>query len=129
MGYLESAVVVYLRSIYYANGFEFPMVPINKLHTITEIGREISTMIMLIGIGVFSGKDKSGKFAVFLYSFAIWDIFYYVFLKILLNWPESLFTWDILFLIPPVWTGPVIAPVISSSTMIILSLGMILLFC
>ena len=50
--------------------------------------------------------------------FGIWDIFYYIFLKIFLDWPESYLTWDILFLIPLPWVGPVLAPVLVSLSLI-----------
>jgi len=125
MGYLESAVVVYLRAIYYPNCFNFPLVNMNPAIAITELGREAATIIMLAGIGVVAGKNSTQRFAWFLYCFAIWDIFYYVFLKVLLNWPESLFTWDILFLIPLPWVGPVICPCIISISMILLALMLI----
>ena len=125
MGFLETAVVVYLRAIYYPNGFDFPLVNMNTLIAVTELGREAATIIMLAGIGIIAGKNSTQRFAWFIYCFAIWDIFYYVFLKLLLNWPESLFTWDILFLIPLPWVGPVIAPVIISLSMIILVLALV----
>jgi hypothetical protein len=125
MGYLESAVVVYLRAIYYPNGFNFPLVNMNPIIAITELGREAATIIMLAGIGILAGKNPTQRFAMFLYSFAVWDIFYYVFLKVLLNWPESLFTWDILFLIPLPWVGPVVCPCIISFSMILLSVILI----
>lgn len=125
MGYLESSVVVYLREILYPSGFAFPLAPISNRLAVTEIIRETATLVMLIGTGIIAGRTRTEKFAFFLYSFALWDIFYYVFLKVLLNWPESFFTWDILFLIPLTWTGPVLAPIISSLTMIILSLAII----
>jgi hypothetical protein len=51
----------------------------------------------------------------------VWDIFYYVFLKLLIGWPESILTWDILFLIPVTWTGPVLTPVLVSLLMILLA--------
>ncbi|MBL0342227.1 MAG: hypothetical protein IPP71_15750 [Bacteroidetes bacterium] len=121
MGFMETVVVVYLRKIYYPNGFQFPLVPMETDMAIIEIMREAATIIMLFGIGYLAGKTTSQKFAFFIFSFAIWDISYYIFLKLLLNWPESLFTWDILFLIPVPWVGPVIAPCIVSLTMIILS--------
>ena len=120
MGFLESAVVVYLREIYYPKGFDFPLVPITSTIAITELLREAATLIMLIGIGILTGKNKAERFVCFLYSFAVWDIFYYVFLKLLLNWPASLFTWDILFLLPVPWVGPVLAPCITSLSMIVL---------
>jgi hypothetical protein len=121
MGYLETAVVVYLRKLYYPDGFDFPLVPVSNDIAVAEFWREAATIIMLVGIGILTGKNKLQRFVFFLYSFAIWDIFYYVFLKALLNWPESLLTWDILFLIPVPWVGPVIAPCIISLSMIVLT--------
>jgi hypothetical protein len=119
MGYLECAVVVYLRRIFYPEGFEFPLKMIDPGIGITEIIREAATLVMLAGAGVLAGRTRTEKFGFFLYCFAIWDIFYYVFLKMLLDWPQSFLTWDILFLIPITWEGPVIGPVINSLTMII----------
>jgi hypothetical protein len=120
MGFLETAVVVYLREIYYPKGFDFPLVPITSTIAITELLRELATLMMLLGIGVLTGRNKAERFVCFLYSFAVWDIFYYVFLKLLLQWPASLFTWDILFLLPVPWVGPVLAPCITSVSMILL---------
>lgn len=119
MGYLESAVVVYLRKIYYPSGFDFPLVPMDSLLAFTELGRELATIVMLLTIAIIAGKNTLQRFAYFAYVFAVWDIFYYVFLKIILGWPESLLTWDLLFLIPVPWVGPVLAPVIVSFTLII----------
>ena len=121
MGYLESAVVVYLRMIFYPEGFTFPLKAIDQQTAVVEILREAATLIMLAGAGIISGRTRTEKFGFFLYCFAVWDIFYYVFLKLLIGWPESLLTWDILFLIPVTWVGPVIAPVINSITMIVLA--------
>lgn len=120
MGYLETAVVVYVRKLYYPGGFEFPLVPISHDIAVTEFWREAATVIMLTGIGILSGKNGPQRFVFFLYAFAIWDIFYYVFLYVLLGWPQSLFTWDILFLIPVPWVGPVLCPCLVSLAMIAL---------
>ena len=125
MGYLESAVVVYLRAIMYPDGFGFPLTSFDSHLATTEIIREAATIIMLLGAGIVAGKTFSERFAWFIYCFAIWDIFYYVFLKVLISWPESFMTWDILFLIPATWVGPVITPVIVSLTMIILAMVII----
>ncbi|MBN1790700.1 MAG: hypothetical protein JW830_09405 [Bacteroidales bacterium] len=121
MGYLESAVVVYLREIYYPSGFAFPVNPLSAKIGLTEVLRETATILMLLSVGFLGGKNLRQRFAVFLYCFAVWDIFYYVFLKVLIRWPESFLTWDLLFLIPVAWTGPVIAPLIVSATMILLA--------
>jgi hypothetical protein len=125
MAYLESAVVVYLRKIYYPNGFRFPLVALDVSIAVTEIFREAATVVMLIAIGALVGRSRYEKFAFFLLSFAVWDIFYYVFLWLLLAWPESLMTWDILFLIPVMWVGPVVTPIILSLTMIVLAGGIL----
>ncbi len=125
MAFLESAVVVYLRVIYYPDGFSFPLAPIDPLVGITEILRELATLIMLLTVSIIAGKNFRQRFAYFIFCFGLWDIFYYVFLYLLLGWPESLLTWDILFLIPVTWTSPVIAPVIVSLTMIGIALTVI----
>ena len=121
MGFLEAAVVIYIRELMYPEGFAFPLVPIPPDIALTEILREAATLVMLAVMGFISGKYFLERFAWFIYCFAIWDIFYYVFLKWMIGWPESLLTWDILFLIPVTWTGPVIAPVITSLSMIALA--------
>jgi hypothetical protein len=120
MAFRESAVVVYLRQIYYPEGFDFPLKEMQSRYILTEVFREIATLLMISSLGFISAKTSSGRFGVFLYIFGIWDIFYYVFLKIILGWPSSLMTWDILFLIPTIWTGPVLAPCLNAFTMIIL---------
>lgn len=123
MGFLESTVVIYLRKLFYPEGFNFPLKGFIEPSILNiEWFREAATIIMLLAIGVIAGRKLYEKLAYFIYAFAIWDIFYYVFLKIILNWPSSLLTWDILFLIPWPWVGPVIAPVICSIIMIIMAL-------
>lgn len=122
MGFMESAVVVYLREIYYPNGFNFPLKAIADSVLLVEILREAATLIMLLTIGILAGRTRTEEFGFFIFCFAIWDIFYYVFLYFLLGWPESLLTWDILFLIPVTWVGPVLGPIINSITMILLAL-------
>lgn len=118
MGALEAIVVVYLRQLYYPMGFDFPLTLLVPKMVTVEWFREIATIVMLVTIGMIAGRTSLQRFAWFLYSFAIWDIFYYLWLKVLLNWPSSLLTWDILFLIPVPWVGPVLAPVVCSVTMI-----------
>jgi hypothetical protein len=122
MGFLETSIVVYLRKLYYPQGFRFPLMPIPPDIALIEFLREAATIIMLVCAGILAGKNTSERFGFFVFSFAVWDIFYYVFLKLILGWPESLSTWDILFLIPIPWVGPVIAPCLVSLTMMLLTL-------
>jgi hypothetical protein len=120
--FVESSVVVYLRAIYYPDGFTFPLRLIGEQHLVVELLRELSTILMLVAIGVVAGKRGWERFAYFMIAFGLWDIFYYVWLKAVLDWPSSLLEWDVLFLIPLVWIGPVLAPVLISVVMIVCGL-------
>ena len=122
MAFLETSVVIYLRKLYYPGGFNFPLSVMDKDVAFVELFRELATLVMLLGAGFIAGRTKTEKFGLFLFCFAVWDIFYYIFLKITLDWPKSLLTWDVLFLIPTTWVGPVIAPVILSVIMIVFAL-------
>ena len=127
MAYLESAIVLYLRALIYPGGFGFPLVMADRQIIIAEVFREVSTIVMLLAISIITGRYFTEKFAWFIYCFGVWDIFYYVFLRLLLGWPESFMTWDVLFFVPVTWVGPVITPVIASFTMILLA-GFIIFF-
>ncbi len=122
MGYLETSVVVYLRELYYPEGFNFPLKAMSPSLAVTELYREAATIIMILAVSVLAAERRLHRFAWFLVVFSVWDITYYLCLKILLGWPASLLTTDILFLLPGIWTGPVIAPVINSLTMILLAI-------
>lgn len=123
MGLLEAVVVVYLRQLYYPEGFSFPLYLLPPKMLFLEWIREMATITMLVAIGSLAGKNRLQKFSYFLFTFAVWDIIYYVGLKLMLNWPPSFLTWDILFLIPVAWIGPVLAPVICSLSMIFFSMS------
>ncbi|MDP4277897.1 MAG: hypothetical protein Q8914_09740 [Bacteroidota bacterium] len=127
MAALEAIVVVYLRHMYYPHGFGFPLSQASRLVLSEELVREAATLVMLVSVGFLAGKGFVRGVSWFLMTFGIWDSFYYVWLKIFLDWPSSLLTWDLLFLIPVPWVGPVLAPVICSLTMIVLSFWMIYL--
>jgi hypothetical protein len=125
--YIESAVVVYLREIFHPDGFDFPLniFGIEQIDTrlfLTEIGREAATLVLILTACTLFGKNIRQRFAYFLFVFAIWDVFYYVWLKVLIGWPTSIMDWDILFLIPLTWASPVLAPVIVSLTLLLFAL-------
>ncbi len=125
MGFLEAIVVVYLRMIYYPEGFDFPLALMPPEVLSVEWVREIATLVMLAGVGIIAGRNNLQRLFYALFAFGVWDIIYYVALKIFLAWPASLLTWDLLFLIPIPWLGPVLAPVICSVTMIIMAIFII----
>jgi len=112
--YIEASVVVYLRALYYPNGFAFPVVIAETRMAVTELFRELATLIIIWAAASLAYERLQSRAAAFFMIFGIWDIFYYIFLKILLDWPESLSTWDLLFLLPLPWAGPVWAPVLVS---------------
>jgi hypothetical protein len=111
MAYVEAAVVVYLREIVYPEGFAFPLKAISMKLGAVEVGREAATVFMLLSLAYLIGRTRRGRFACFVFLFGLWDIGYYIWLKVTIGWPESLLTWDVLFLIPLIWSGPVLAPV------------------
>ncbi len=113
-GYMEAAVVVYLREIYYPEGFAFPLVMIENRIMLTEVLREAATLLIIWATVSLTYKRLQSRFAAFFVLFGLWDIFYYIFLKLLLHWPESINTWDILFLIPVPWVGPIWSPILVS---------------
>lgn len=121
MGLLEATVVVYMRELFYPEGFAFPLKPMPAWLFKAEIIREFCTLLMLATVAWLTVKTFTRRLAVFLFIFGVWDIIYYVALWLFLGWPESLLTWDILFLIPVTWTGPVLAPVLCSVTMIFIA--------
>jgi hypothetical protein len=84
----------------------------------TEVAREAATLLMLGAVAAAVGGNFRQWLAFFLLAFGAWDISYYAFLKVLIDWPKSLLTWDILFLIPVPWSGPVLAPALVALTMV-----------
>lgn len=123
-GYIEAAVVVYLRTIFPHASFTFPLVefgtsPLWKQLLPAETGREAATLILILTSSWLFGRNLRQRFAYFLTIFACWDISYYLWLKVLINWPGSVTDWDILFLIPITWAGPVLAPILISLTLLI----------
>ncbi len=136
-GYLEAAVVVYLRALYEPMrqavapdrnpGELFPVIRLDQLKAqgpehvrrlMTELVREAATLVMIAAVAAATARNVRQWLAAFGMVFGLWDIFYYVFLKAVLDWPASLRTWDILFLLPVPWVGPVLAPILVSITMI-----------
>ncbi len=117
MGYLEAAVVVYLRA---ALGFAGELVgPGESAMTATTVGsflpaevtREAATLIMIVAVGWLAGRRPVERLAWAAVVFGSWDIVYYAGLWALIGWPPSLAAWDVLFLIPSAWVGPVLAPI------------------
>jgi len=120
MAWMESATVVYLRVLVSRiDPHQVNPLPVSVGLGKTELIREAATMIMLLAAGLLAGRTWRSRLAYALIAFGVWDIFYYVFLAIISAWPRSLLDWDVLFLIPLPWWGPVLAPVLIAVLMII----------
>jgi hypothetical protein len=119
MAWVESAVVFYLRTMmdriepYQTN----PMPAIGGFASV-ELPREFATLVMLFAVGYLAGRTWRARIGYAAIAFGVWDIFYYVFLKMMCGWPHSLLDWDVLFLLPLPWWGPVLAPVLISLLLI-----------
>jgi hypothetical protein len=125
-GYVEAAVVVYLR---HALGVPAePLFPLREASgddarlVAIELGREVSTLVMLASIGWVAGSRRLERLAWSAVAFGVWDIAYYAWLWVFSGWPPTPGTWDVLFLVPLPWVAPVLAPVTVSAALILVGL-------
>jgi hypothetical protein len=114
MAYVEAALVVHLRTIYYPdNPLQiFPLELLSHRDLGIELARELATVVMILTVALLAEKGFTRIFAAFVLVFGLWDIFYYFWLKVMIGWPVSWLEWDVLFLIPWPWFGPWITPVL-----------------
>ena len=121
--YVEASVVVYLRTIYGLDGEPlFPLITEltdnQSILTRIEALREFATVILMFAPAYLFSRRNLYRFMAYAIVFGIWDLFYYLFLKLQLDWPNSLFTYDVLFLIPTVWVSPVLCPLLISGSLV-----------
>lgn len=139
--YVESSVVVYLRHLLGATvpsidkdvllllpGIAF-LEPKTAINIITnsqllnvEMTREGFTLVMLASVALLAARNIKSQIVFFFLAFGIWDIFYYVFLKLTIDWPKTLSDLDIFFLLPVPWIGPVFVPIVISLFLIAASI-------
>jgi hypothetical protein len=119
MGLLEAAVVVYLRELFYPEGFRFPLVPLPMRIGYVELVRELCTLAMLWAVAALCRRSRLDGFFVFAFLFGVWDLVYYAGLYLFIGWPESPMTWDVLFLIPVTWAAPVLYPALIALAMVV----------
>ncbi len=120
MAWVESAVVFYLRTmIDRIEPHQPDPLPVIGFLGPVELAREAATLVMLLTVGILAGRTWRARLGYTAIAFGVWDIFYYVFLKLMCGWPHSLTDWDILFLLPLPWWGPVLAPVLIALLMIV----------
>ncbi len=120
MAWMESATVVYLRTLVgRIDPYQATPLPVSVGLSQTELIREAATLIMLLTVGLLAGRTWRSRSAYALIAFGVWDIFYYVFLAVIAQWPKSIMDWDVLFLIPLPWWGPVVAPLLIALLMIV----------
>jgi hypothetical protein len=120
MAWMEAATVVYLRMLVgRVNPYQLNPLPRFDALGHTELVRELATLLMLLAVGWLAGRNGRTRLCYSLIAFGVWDILYYVFLAVIVGWPQSLLDWDVLFLLPLPWWGPVIAPVLIAGLMIV----------
>jgi hypothetical protein len=120
MAWVEAASVYYLRSLVgRIQPYQPNPLPIHGVLGEVELVREAATLVMLLTVGMLAGRTWHTRLAYTGIAFGVWDILYYVFLRLMCGWPTSLFDWDILFLLPLPWWGPVLAPVSIALLMIV----------
>jgi hypothetical protein len=108
MAFLEAVVVAYIRKLLHMTDHRADLAP----YALMEAWREVATIIMLVAVGWLTGRKKIDRLAYGMFAFGLWDIWYYVWLRVLVNWPKTLLDWDTLFLIPFPWRGPVLSAVL-----------------
>jgi len=120
MAWVEAASVFYIRTLVdRIEPYQTNPLPIDGALGNVELWREASTLVMLTTLGVLAGRTWRRRAGYAALAFGVWDIFYYVFLRLISGWPRTLLDWDILFLLPLPWWGPVLAPVTISLVMIV----------
>lgn len=120
MGYLEAVVVVYLRAALEVLPGAIPAQDPGTLGTfeMVEMARELATLVVIGAVGWLAGRGHLERLAWGAVVFGTWDIAYYAGLRVVIEWPPALDTWDLLFLVPSPWVGPVWAPIVVSGALI-----------
>jgi hypothetical protein len=120
MAWVEAASVFYIRALVdRIEPYQADPLPMNGVLGNVELWREGATLVMLAMVGLLAGRTWRRRFGYAVLAFGAWDIFYYVFLRMMSGWPRTLLDWDILFLLPLPWWGPVLAPVSIALLMIV----------
>ena len=111
MALVEAAIVVHLRHLYSPLDPQrlFPLVLLSHADLALELARELATVVMIVVVAVLAERGWARRFAAFVFVFGLWDLGYYAWLKLVLDWPRTWLEWDVLFLIPWPWFGPWLA--------------------
>jgi hypothetical protein len=120
MAWVEAASVFYIRALVdRIEPYQTDPLPMNRALGNVELWREAATLVMIAAVGGLAGRTWRRRAGYAALAFGAWDIFYYVFLRLISGWPRTLLDWDILFLLPLPWWGPVLAPVSIAAVMIV----------
>ena len=111
MAWMEAATVFYIRALVdRIEPYQPQPLPMHEALGNVELVREAATLVLLAAVGWLAGRTWRQRAGYAALAFGIWDVLYYVFLRPISGWPDSLLDWDILFLLPLPWWGPVLAP-------------------
>lgn len=124
-GVVEAGIVVALRHFLDPAGSRFPLVAFPPALLRVEQAREAASLALLVAAARLAASTRVARWAAFLVAFGAWDLVYYLVLRLVLGWPGRVTDWDLLFLLPVPWYGPVYAPLLVAATM--LGCGMVML--
>jgi hypothetical protein len=111
MAWVEAASVYYIRvGVDRVVPYQANPLPVGGVLGSVELVREAATLVMLLTVGMLAGRTWQQQLGYTAIAFGVWDMLYYLFLWAICDWPTSLFDWDVLFLLPLPWWGPVLAP-------------------
>ena len=120
MACVEAASVFYIRALVdRVEPYQTNPLPLQEALGSVELWREAATLVMIATLGMLAGRTWRQRAGYAALAFGAWDVFYYVFLRLISGWPRTLLDWDILFLLPLPWWGPVLAPVSIAVLMIL----------
>jgi len=120
MACVEAASVFYIRALVdRVEPYQANPLPLQEALGSVELWREAATLVMIATLGMLAGRTWRQRAGYAALAFGAWDVFYYVFLRLISGWPRTLLDWDILFLLPLPWWGPVLAPVSIAVVMIL----------
>ena len=127
-GHVEAVVMVYLGRV--MGWVRLPAdlgpddlagIPGWLIHT--EQTRAAATVILLLAVACLVGRNFLERAATLLFALGVWRIAYYIALRVMTGWPESLQTADRFFFTARPWSAPVWIVILCSLAMIGAGIG------
>lgn len=120
--FVEAAIAISLKTLYYPAGWRPPFHALPGAANLLEQAREIATLVMIASVAAVGRPAPREWLARALWIFGLWDLGYYLFLRVTTGFPSSLLDPDLVFLVPVVWVFPVWVAVAVSVAALLLAL-------